>query len=167
MSTPEDTVGDLSSAQVRAASKAIEGLAAFARKLASIDMKLKTIGPIEIDGLMYTNTKLPASVGLEIWPRLTVLLGSAFTRSIATGSLDGITPDVFVRVATVAMRDGLAPLCRDLLSRAQVDKLGGLAMPGNVVDDFDEHFAGEYLHLAKVCALVLAHNLRGPTRGGG
>lgn len=166
MSTPEDTVGDLSSAQVRAASKAIEGLAAFARKLATIDMKPRTIGPIEIDGLKYTNTKLAASVGLEIWPRLTVLLGSAFTRSIATGSMDGFTPDVFVRVATVAMRDGLAPLCRDLLSRTQVNELAGLKTGGNVIDEFDEHFAGEYLHLAKVCALVLAHNLRGPTLGG-
>lgn len=159
-------MNDVAAAQVQGAAKAIAGLAAYAKKLAAIDMKPRTIGPLDIDGLKYTNTKLAASVGLELWPRITALLGSAFTRSIATGSLDGLSADVFVRVADRAMRDGLAPLCRDLLSRTQVNELGGIKSPGNVCDDFDEHFAGEYLHLAKVCALVLAHNLRGPTRGG-
>ncbi len=144
----------------------LRDLGTFVRKLGMTDMKPKIV-TLSIDGLKYTSAKLPASTGLEVWPRLTALLGVTFTRSIATGSLQGATPDVFVRIADRAMRDGLAPLVTDLLARMQVNRLAGLAKDGPVMDDFDEHFAGEYLHLVKVCVFAIAHNLRGPTLGGG
>lgn len=139
---------------------------AYAAKLKAVDCKPRVV-QLEIDGLMYTSAKLPASIGLELWPRLVALLGSALTRSLATGDVDGIDVSaVFIRVADRAIRDGLLPLVRDLLQRMQCNKLYTTGAPGKVVDDIDEHFAGEYGHLLRVCAFALAHNLRGPTLGG-
>ena len=137
----------------------IASATAFEQRLAREDLKRSTV-QVEIDGLMYTSTKLPASIGLEIWPRLIALFGAALTRAMATG--EGID---FLGLASRAMDDGLMPLVRDLLQRMQCNKLRSTGKGGRVVKDFDEHFAGEYGHLLRVCLLAVAHNLRGPTYG--
>jgi hypothetical protein len=165
MSDPAESVDAAATEQLQSATKLIEGFAKFATQLAQINVKRKTVQH-KIDGLCYTSTKFAASTGLEIWPRITALLGAAFTRSIATGDMGGVTADVFVRVADRAMTDGLVPLVRDLMQRLKVDVLDGDTGGGDVLDQFDEHFAGEYGHLLRVCAFVIAHNLRGPTLGG-
>lgn len=160
----EDTLNDGASEQLAQAAKTIKALGEFAKRLASTNMRQRAI-VFEIDGLRYTSTKLAATVGLELLPRITALFGSAFTRAMATGDLGGISPDVFVRVADRAMRDGLWPLVRALLERMEVNELAGIKEPGNVLDDFDDHFAGEYMHLLRVCLFALAHNFRGPALG--
>lgn len=147
-----------------AASRMLSGVQAFAAELKRLDCKPRQV-QFAIDGLMYTSQKLPASVGLELWPRVTALLGSAFTRAVASGDASGIDAGALLRVADRAMRDGLVPLARDLLVRMKCGKLHTTGQPGDVLADFDEHFAGEYPHLFKVLAFALAHNLRGPTYG--
>lgn len=141
----------------------IDAAFAFAKQVAAVDCKPRAI-QFSIDGLVYTSVKLPAGVGLELWPRVVALLGSGLTRGLATGEGE-VDLSAFVRVADKAMKDGLLPLVRDLLVRMQCNKLFTTGQPGLVNDDFDEHFAGEYAHLGKVCVLALAHNLRGPTYG--
>lgn len=137
---------------------------AFADQIRALDCKPRQI-QFEIDGLMYTSTKLPTSVGLELWPRLTALLGAAITRAVATGDVSDLDAGAVLRVADRAMRDGLVPLARDLLTRMKCGKLYTSGKPGDVLGDFEEHFAGEYGHLLKVCAFAVAHNLKGPTFG--
>lgn len=136
----------------------------FVTDLQRVDMKPRQV-QWKIDGLVYTSTKLPATIGLEIWPRLAALIGAGLTRAIATGDAGDLTGEMLLRIATRAMNDGLVPLVKDLLGRMKCGKLAGTGKPGDVLDDFDEHFAGEYGHLLKVAAFAVAHNLRGPTYG--
>lgn len=143
---------------------AIAAAVAFGESLKALDCKPGVV-QLEIDGLVYTSTKLPTSLGLELWPRVTALLGAALTRSLVTSDAAGIDPGGLVRVAERAMRDGLVPLVRDLLRKTQCGKLRSTGKDGDVLSDFDEHFAGDYGHLLKVCVFVLTHNLRGPTYG--
>jgi hypothetical protein len=140
------------------------GAKAYLAQLAAVDCKPRTV-QMRIDGVMYTSSKLPASIGLELWPRLTALCGSALVRAVATSDMSGFDARVIVAVADRAMRDGLVTTCTDLLKRVQCEKTPSQPDGGHVIDDFDEHFAGEYGHLLKVCAFALAHNLRGPTFG--
>lgn len=152
---------------LRAAERILAGVAAFASKLAMLDMKPRRV-TMEIDGLRYSSTKIAASDGLDLQARMLALFGPIATRAIVTGSLSGISPDSIVRVADRAMRDGLMPAIRLALGRMEVDRVAGVKLSEArlVLPDFDEHFAGEYGHLLKVCAFALAHNLRGPSLGG-
>ena len=142
----------------------LEGTLAFARELGKVDCKPTTVQH-PIDGLMYTSSKLPARQGLDLWARLTSLLGPALLRAIATSETEGLDPRALVIVAERAMRDGLGTLVESILSRVQCNKLAHTEESGHVVPRLDDHFAGEYLHLLKVCAFAVAHNLRGPTYG--
>lgn len=146
-------------------SKLLDGAMTFATALSGVDCKPRTVQHT-IDDLVYTSTKVPASIGLELLPRVTALLGAGLTRAIATGDAADLDAGAVVRVADRAMRDGLVPLVRDLLQRMKCSRTPAYPNGGDVLADFDEHFAGEYLHLAKVCAFALAHNFRGPTYGG-
>lgn len=137
---------------------------AFGEEIKALDCKPGFV-QLRIDGLMYTSTKLPASAGLALWPRVTALLGAALTKAVVTGESSDMDPGVLVRLAERAMRDGLVDLIRDLLARTDCFCLRSTGKPGKVAEDFDAHFAGEYAHLLKVCVFVLTHNLRGPTYG--
>ena len=144
---------------------ALAGLLSHAKRLASISLKGKRVS-LEIDGLRYTSTKLPALAGLELWSRLLAMLGADMLRALVTGSLDGVTMDALARAAVRSTQLGLSEAVRDLLAGVEVNELAGLKSPGPVGDDIDGHFAGEYMHLLKVCQFVMAHNLLGPCRGG-
>lgn len=145
-------------------SESIKGAAGeYLRELAGVDFKPGQVQH-RIDGVMYTSAKLPTSIGLELWPRITALLGAALTRTVATGEGE-VDFGMIQRIAEAAARVGLVPICADLLQRVQCGKLRSTGKPGAVMSDFEEHFAGEYAHLAKVCGFALAHNLRGPTYG--
>lgn len=143
--------------------------ASFATALAKRDMKPGVV-QVEIDGLVYTSQKLPASVGLALWPRLVSLLGRGVTEALATGDVDNVDwLSTLIRISDRAMQDGLGPIVAGLLARMQCNKRRGFTDGGPIGPGdgsaFDEHFAGEYLHLLKVCVLAVAHNLRGPTYG--
>ncbi len=138
---------------------------AFADVIDKLDCKPRTV-QLEIDGLMYTSTKLPADLGLEIWPRCVVMFGAGLARALSTGDLASVGIQGIVAFASQASADGLMPLFRDLLARMKCGQLHTTKQPGKVLDDFAEHFAGEYPHLIKVVAFAMAHNLKGPTLGG-
>lgn len=143
------------------------GALAFAGVLRDLDCKPMTLH-LSIDGINYISTKLNTEVMLELLPRVTGLLGSALQRAMSTGQgLNDIGLEALVGVSDRAMRDGLVPLIRDLLVNMKCNRLRTTGAPGPVVSDFSAHFAGEYAHLFKVCAFALAHNLKGPTYGGG
>ena len=141
-------------------------IAAFGKSIAGVDMKPSQV-QFAIDGLTYTSTKMPASTGLEIWPRLIALVGSTQLKRIATS--DGLDIGAtLVSFSQQAMNDGLLPLCLDLLGNVQCGALrlpGAANQSGPVAPHFDQHFSGEYEHLLKVCAFAVVHNLRGPTLG--
>jgi hypothetical protein len=143
----------------------------FAASLAALDCKPRTVQHT-IDGVCYTSTKFAFTVGVELFPRITALVGNGVARALATGQgLDeidiGEIAAAVVGVSERAMRDGLMPIVRDLLSRVQCGSLApGLPVVGALTPAaLDEHFAGEYIHVLKVCVFALAHNYRGPTFG--
>ncbi len=144
-----------------------DDLIKFAAEIDTINLRDSQI-VVTIDGLTYTTTKLPCSKGIEVWTHLSALLGPVFP-AVMTGKFAGLDPRVVAKVAEQALRLGLVPVLKDLLSSTSVDRLrsGGLTgeTGGNVRAHFDTHFAGEYLHLLKVCVLAAAHNLRGPSLG--
>lgn len=146
-----------------------ERVKAFAAKIKKTDLRANVV-QLEIDGVMYTSTKLPARVGLELLPRVTGLLGAGLLRLVVTAEVEELGADrimaALVMVSERAMRDGLVPLVLDLLRNTACGKLRGSGEDGPVGPAFDDHFAGEYGHLLAVCAFVLAHNFKGPTLGG-
>src|SRR5690349_12446041 len=126
-----------------------KALLAFAAEMRALDLKPSTIQH-KIDGVMYTSTKFPARVGLELMPRVTTLVGAGLLKLIATGDGEDVAIDrlavAMVSIADRAMRDGLVPLVLDLLAHMQCGAFrdGG---DGKITPDkFDTHFAGEYMH---------------------
>ena len=145
-----------------------QALVAFAAELRAVDLKASTIHH-KIDGVNYVSTKFPARTGLELMPRVTTLIGAGLLRIVATGETETMPIDrlafALVAIADRAMRDGLVPLVLDLLGSMQCGAFRDGGEGKITPDKFDTHFAGEYVHLLKVCALALAHNFRGPTFG--
>jgi hypothetical protein len=137
----------------------------FVGKLRALDCKPMAVH-LEIDSLVYTSAKWPASIGLDLWPRLTALLGPGLEAALVRGdSLGELGIGVIVQVARAAVRDGLLPLVRDVLGSMSCNQLRTTGKGGEVMPAFDRHFAGEYEHLARVALFALVHNLRGPTYG--
>ncbi len=141
----------------------------YLAQLRSVDMSPGVV-QFKIDGLTYTSQKLPTSVGLGLLPRVTALLGSAALGAAVTGNTEGMhAVETLLMVSHRAMAgEGLAPIVGALLQRTQCDRQRSTGKGGFVgtEGDFEEHFAGEYAHLLKVCLFVLSHNFRGPTYGG-
>lgn len=119
----------------------------------------------EIDGLVYETKTFPATEGLVLLPRLIALLGEqVFNLVFATNEeqMGGLMADptvmgaIMVRIAErAAENDGLL-VCKDLLKYTTCDKvqIGDGVFPSSVHTHFDNHFAGNYGHLLKVCAWV-------------
>jgi hypothetical protein len=146
----------------------IEALTAFAAEVETLPLRDSQLQH-SIDGLVYTSTKLPCSKGLEVLTSLTALLGRGLTKQVATGDMSGINLATLTSLAEAAMRVGVVDVIRQLLSQTSVGTLRSGGQPGsaggNVSVHLDTHFAGEYMHLLKVCVLAVAHNFRGPTLG--
>lgn len=139
----------------------------FARTLRALDCR-PMCAQLEIDGLVYTSEKWAAEIGLELWPRLTALLGPGLGAALRGEGVAELGIDIFVQVARAAMRDGLVPLVRDVLSAMSCSKFRDTGKAGAIsAAAFGRggHFAGEYEHLARVALFALVHNLRGPTFG--
>lgn len=137
----------------------------FAEMLKNLDCKPRTL-QLEIDGLMYTSSKLPASTGVQLWPQLIAVFGEGLTKSMATASSDeSFAASALISIMKNISDEGVLSLIRDLLQRVKCNKLYTSQQPGSVLSDFDEHFAGEYMHLLKVTGFALVHNLKGPILG--
>lgn len=148
-----------------APSPALAGFLAHVQRLKATPLKDKRV-TMAIDGLRYASTKLPALTGLDLWARALAMFGADMLRALVTGSIENVSTDEIVRAAIRANQLGLGELVRELLASVEVNELDGIKSAGNVSDAIDSHFAGEYMHLLKVCQFVLAHNLLGPCRGG-
>lgn len=138
----------------------------YSRELKSVDLKPKTVQH-EIDGIVYTSTKLPLGTGIEVGSRVSVILGQSLFRMISIGEGAIFQADLITPIATRIVQDGGMSLVRLLMSRTKVNRYQGQpgSKGGDLNDAIDEHFSGEYGHLLKVCFFVLAHNFRGPTLG--
>ena len=155
---------DKPAAPAPSASPVIRGLASFMVDLKAADMKPRTAN-MKIDGFVYTSTKVNASIGWEMLPRLGTLLGSAVGPLMGE---DGAEFDaaVILSVCTRAMQDGMMPTTTDLLQGMECNTLCGIKdQAGAVMPVFGEHFAGEYLHLIKVLVFAFRHNYQGFSRG--
>lgn len=132
-------------------------LSAFLDSLPSIE-KLRTRQvQFEIDGLMYTSTKLPTTQGLEVLPRWMLVAGQIVIQGKFGADALGAALERLISEGTVSMT-------RALLSNTFVNVLAGDPKGGSVISKFDDHFAGEYPHLIRVMLFVSRHNLT-PTLG--
>lgn len=142
-------------------------LSGFLAELQKLDKRPKMV-QFEIDGICYTSSKLPALLGLDVWTRLAAALGDGVVRVLATGG--EMDASAFVLVARALARDGVVDVLRDLMKSTKCGAIGGhpasgKPLQGDLLPHFDDHFAGEYLHLLKVVIFLVAHNLGGPTYG--
>ncbi|NJK32974.1 MAG: hypothetical protein HC927_11505 [Deltaproteobacteria bacterium] len=96
------------------------------------------------------------------------MLSPSVFRALAIGDAAFLRADLMTPIADRAVQHGLYSIARDLLGRTKVNRYQHIpgSSGGDVVPEMDEHFAGEYMHLFRVCLFVLAHNYRGPTLGG-
>ena len=117
-----------------------------------------------IDGITYTTTTRPATRGLEILPKLVDLVGEdGITLLMATTDEDQnslmanreIMAALVTGIASRATEGGLLVL-RELLELTTCDKskIGDNYIEGSVYKNFDDHFAGRYMHLINVAVWV-------------
>lgn len=140
----------------------LEAAMSYADTLKAIDCKPFVV-QFEIDGIMYTSTKLPTTPGFIAHGKLVALLGSTVTAMVITGQkFDAAL--VFRALAQVDFEE-LLPLLKDLLVKTECGRLRSTGKSGSVLSDFEHHFAGEYPHLLKVAAFAAGHTLRGFTYG--
>jgi len=119
-----------------------------------------------IDGKVYHTKTFPASEGLVILPKLMALLGDSVVSlifGVEESQLDKLFSDpkivgaVIVDVAKRASEGDGVLVLRDLLKYTDCDQVDiGAAAPvkGSVHEWFDNHFAGDYLHMLNVCVWV-------------
>lgn len=125
---------------------------------------MKTASKV-IDGITYTTETLPATEGLRILPKLVDLVGENGL-ALLMGTTDDqkdslmanaeVTSSLMANVAArAAENDGLLVL-RDLMAKTRCDKIkiGDATIEGSVHENFDDHFAGRYLHLINVAIWV-------------
>lgn len=139
----------------------------FTHSLKDVDLTQPTVQH-KINGLVYTSTKLAIPTGLSVGERGASLIGPSLFRALAVGDGVEMRVDLLTPLADRAVQHGLYSLARDLLSRCKVNAYRHQpgSKGGDLAGEMDEHFAGEYPHLFRVCLFVLAHNFRGPTLGG-
>lgn len=133
----------------------------YAEGLFALDFKRKVV-QYRIDGIMYTSEKLPASRGLEVWPVANRIIALVF----ASGQISIETVTRALGRPSDVM-GALQPIMKDLVSCIQCGKIRGEIgeSDGPVAPYFDQHFAGEYDHLLRVCFFAMLHNFAGPTLG--
>ena len=129
-----------------------------------------------VDGKSYTTRLLPARDALVLMPKLIVLLGRDITGLfLASKDVDPGTllenPEVLASiVATIAEKavesDGLLVL-HDLMrfTTFPLTLAGGNVVQASLFDNFDEHFAGDYIHLIKVAVEVGRASFTKPSPG--
>lgn len=118
-----------------------------------------------IDGKTYTAKTFPALEGLVILPKLIALLGEDIANLVfatSEGQLDQLmnNPAVLTKMIVsiaekAAQTDGLLVL-HDLMKYVNCDqvKVGDAVVSASVYTKFNDHFAGDYLHMFKVVSWV-------------
>lgn len=152
-------------------------------------MAVVKIHKTTIDEFAYVTETFPATEGLELIGALGSILFSDSQALSPVGELimeigdtDNAaasakallaTPGVIAALVGAVMRQaqqggGLAPLVKQILARTVCEnmKVGEVVTPavdGNVLINFDDHFAGRYPHLFKLCAWVVVKSLGLPS----
>lgn len=128
-----------------------------------------------IDELNYTTETFPATEGLELIGALGGLLDvqagkllMAVDDEREAATLLG-EPAVIAALIGSALRaaqaaGGLAPLAKQILARTRCEnmRVGEVVttpVDGNVIANFDAHFAGRYRHLGELCLWVVRKSL--------
>lgn len=117
-----------------------------------------------IDGITYTTRTMPATQGLMILPKLVNLVGeNGLTLLMATSederaSLMENKEVVAALITSIADRasDGGLLVLKELLELTTCNKIkiGDNEVEGSVLENFDDHFAGRYVHLITVAIWV-------------
>jgi hypothetical protein len=128
-----------------------------------------------IDGITYTTKTLPTTQGLVIMPKIVSLFGEPLLKLIFTVVGQGVpqedrmklfkSPEILGGLLgsiarNAAENDGLL-VVKELLVATTADKVKiGEAFGANepVMNHFDTHFAGRYMHLAEVAFWVASCN---------
>lgn len=118
-----------------------------------------------IDGATYITTMLPATDGLKIMPKLIALLGQTGMELLLATSDDDkekLMADPAVKAALMssiaerAAEDEGLMVIKDLMKSTTCDKIkvGDNFVTDSVYENFDDHFAGRYMHLINVAMWV-------------
>jgi hypothetical protein len=134
----------------------LDEIQGFYKTCRALDLKPRTV-QFEIDGLMYTSTKVATSIGVELGPRVVAMGLQVFLG-------DGLNAAAFLRVIDRLIAEGVNGLARALLDQTRCSSVAG-GDGGLVLPKYDDHFAGEYGHLRRVLVFVGVHNFLGPSRG--
>lgn len=128
-----------------------------------------------IDDNAYSTDTFPATEGLELIGALGSLLDAQAGKLLI--AVDDETeaqalltePAVIAALIGSALKSaqaagGLAPLAKQILARTTCEnmKVGDVVtspVEGNVLANFDAHFAGRYMHLGKLCVWVVRKSL--------
>jgi len=128
-----------------------------------------------IDAHSYVTETFPATEGLELIGALGGLLdekaGQLLMQIDSEQEAQALFSETGVLVALIgtALRaathnGGLAPLAKRILARTvctnmMVGEVVTAPVDGNVLANFDAHFAGRYVHLFKLCTWVVRMSL--------
>lgn len=117
-----------------------------------------------IDNIPYKTTTLLATRGLTILPKLIALFGEPLLKVMFSADEDEKEhmmeePRVIAAILhgiSLNASDGELLVLRDLMETTESDqtRMGEAEVPGNIRMHFDTHFAGRYMHLAKVAKWV-------------
>lgn len=126
-----------------------------------------------IAGKHYSTTTLDAATSLPIMMKLLRLIPrDALTRMLGESDDEdpdswlndpGLVLDVIQHIAEKDKELDLTTLAKDLLATTtcQEVRIGDNEVPGNVVEHFGTHFAGDFGHLLSVCIWVAGVNFFG------
>lgn len=124
----------------------------------------------EIDGKLYRCKTFTASEGLVLFPRLVALLGEEMVNLVlATGDRQladllgdrKVVAAMMVKISERAAEDDGLLVLREVLKHTvyvrrhqEPGAKAPVEVPESVYKTFDEHFAGDYMHLLNVCIWV-------------
>lgn len=136
--------------------------------LAKIDYTPFVIS-VNIDGIVYTSTKLSVTQGLKLVPKLVDCLGASLLAlamgDLSTNKLASAAQQLQVRAAAVDLVDLATSLLQNVKASHRGMGPNRAQDPGPILEKWEEHFAGEYPHLIRVCLFAARHIYLGPTLG--
>jgi hypothetical protein len=118
-----------------------------------------------VDGRTYTTTLLPATQALVLMPKLIALFGKELTSLLLAAkdaNIEALLDDpetlgaVVTTIAKNAAENNGLLLLHELMrhTTTKIVLAGGSQVEASVFDNFDTHFAGDYLHLINVAVQV-------------
>lgn len=133
---------------------------------------------VNVDGIMYTSTKLPCAKALELLGRCGQVLGERGMRAAIqrhARAAAELVPQLVIDAQKVNVYGAMLQISyglqqdpglpRDLLAQVKCNAIRPTGAEGPIGPAFDHHFAGELPHLFRVLEKVAVHNFLGFTLG--